>query len=147
MVGLYTPGFPCFLMNMIVTSAVASSLYVAIGAASPNQQVATIISPIVTVIYLLFGGFYLNQRSFPPYYIWAKYISLFRYSFEILCRSQFESLTFLVGNTTIPGSEVLNQLDMTDVSYTTNFCVLIAMLIIYRVMAFLFLAYLYKEKR
>jgi ABC-type multidrug transport system ATPase subunit/ABC-type multidrug transport system permease subunit len=148
MVGLDSSGFFCFLMDMLVTSAVASSLYVAIGAASPNQPVATIISPIVTVIYLLFGGFYLNQRSFPVYYIWAKYISFFRYSFEILCRSQFEGQNFIFNATTnTSGAEVLYELDMQDVSYTTNFLVLIAMIFIYRILAFLFLTYLYKEKR
>eukprot|EP01103_Thecamoeba_quadrilineata_P005447 TRINITY_DN15243_c0_g1_i1.p1 TRINITY_DN15243_c0_g1~~TRINITY_DN15243_c0_g1_i1.p1 ORF type:complete len:644 (+),score=100.96 TRINITY_DN15243_c0_g1_i1:141-2072(+) len=151
MVDLYTPGFPIFIADMVTTSAVASSLYIVVGCASPTQQVATIISPIVTVIFLLFGGFYLNQGSFPVWYVWAKYISFFRYTYEIMVYSQFKDLVFNCTNVTPPctpnGTVVIEQLEMNIGTYWQNFLVLLAMILIYRVMAYYLLKYAYKEKR
>lgn len=42
---------------------VASSMFMTIGAASPNAIVAQIFSPVVTVLFMLFGGFYVNTVS------------------------------------------------------------------------------------
>ena len=52
--------FGIFLGTMILFTSVASSLFLCIGALSPNQTIATILSPVITVLMFLFGGFYVN---------------------------------------------------------------------------------------
>lgn len=39
---------------------VAGSLFMLIGSLAPNIAVAQIVSPLVVVLFMLFGGFYVN---------------------------------------------------------------------------------------
>ena len=78
------------------------------GCASPSLEVANILAPITTVLFLLFGGFYVNSNNIPIYYQWIHYISFFkypihllskdinwfRYGYEILVKNEFTGLTF-----------------------------------------------------
>jgi ATP-binding cassette subfamily G (WHITE) protein 2 len=151
LVGLQTPAFGLFLATLVLTSAVSSSLFINIGAISPTQQIATIMAPIIVVLFLLFGGFYLNLDSFPVYYRWFGYLSFFRYAFEILAKAEFSGLVFNctpgVQQCTPTGEQQLANLSMTDVDYASCFLILLAMMVFYRVMAYFSLAYLFKEKR
>eukprot|EP01103_Thecamoeba_quadrilineata_P011519 TRINITY_DN2776_c0_g1_i1.p1 TRINITY_DN2776_c0_g1~~TRINITY_DN2776_c0_g1_i1.p1 ORF type:complete len:608 (+),score=95.60 TRINITY_DN2776_c0_g1_i1:69-1892(+) len=96
MVGLIDSAFPLFVATLVCTSAVSSSLFICIGAASPNQQIATIVAPIITVIFLLFA---IVQDSFPKWLGWFGYLSFFRYAFEILSAAEFANLNFSCGTT------------------------------------------------
>ena len=44
----------------------------------------------ISVPLLLFGGFFLQSESVPPYFIWLKYISWFYYGAENLYVTQWE---------------------------------------------------------
>ena len=50
-------------MNILILLLVAGSLFMCIGAFSPNVQIAQIFSPLITVLFMLFGGFYVNVVS------------------------------------------------------------------------------------
>ena len=63
--------------------SVSSSFFMTIGALSPNQAIAQIVAPISVVLFLLYGGFYVNTASVPVYYIWIQYISFFRYGYQV----------------------------------------------------------------
>ena len=52
--------FGIFVGNLVLFAAVSGSMFLAIGAVSPNTTVAQILSPVLTVLFLLFGGFYVN---------------------------------------------------------------------------------------
>eukprot|EP01103_Thecamoeba_quadrilineata_P010903 TRINITY_DN2481_c0_g1_i2.p1 TRINITY_DN2481_c0_g1~~TRINITY_DN2481_c0_g1_i2.p1 ORF type:complete len:542 (+),score=70.89 TRINITY_DN2481_c0_g1_i2:28-1653(+) len=69
--------FGIFLLTLIVYVITAASVMIAIGTASPSLEIATILAPIAIIIFLVFGGFYLNNNSIPKYYVWCDFISLF----------------------------------------------------------------------
>ena len=120
MVGLVptAANFGIFVGNMVLFAAVSGSMFLAIGSVSPTPTVAQIIAPVLTVMFLLFAGFYVNtvrspvrshfmdgleltflslvpqQRSIPVYYQWVAYISFFKYAFETMVYNEFDKLTF-----------------------------------------------------
>jgi hypothetical protein len=111
--------------------------------------IATIISPIITVLFLMFGGFYINIDNIPIYYKWIYYISFFRYSYEALLANEFRGLQFACNNSScIPTGEVeLQRLGMADVNIWENVAILAGMAVAYRLLAYFCLRFLYKEKR
>lgn len=147
--------FGIFVADMVVFVAVAASLYLALGCASPSLEVANILAPITTVLFLLFGGFYVNSNNIPIYYQWIHYISFFKYGYEILVKNEFTGLTFTCkdsekngGLCPIPNGETqIKLLGMEDVSIYQNFVIMLAMVLAYRVLAMFCLKFLYSEKR
>ena len=52
---------------------------------------------------MIFGGFFIRSTSIPVYFIWLKYISPFKYGFEILIINEMSGLTL-----TCKTSELIN---------------------------------------
>ena len=73
--------FFVFLGIMALTSAAALSLSLAVSAMAPTLQGAQALAPIVTVVFILFGGFYINTESIPAGAKWMEQINYLRYSF------------------------------------------------------------------
>ena len=67
MVGLVptAANFGIFVGNMVLFAAVSGSMFLAIGSVSPTPTVAQIIAPVLTVMFLLFAGFYVNTVRSP----------------------------------------------------------------------------------
>merc|ERR1712151_570703 len=87
----FNPTWECFgvfLCTLVAFAAVAGSLFMLIGLLAPNIAVAQIISPLVIVLFMLFGGFYVNVDNIPVYYEWLYYLSFFNYGYEILCYNE-----------------------------------------------------------
>ena len=64
-----------------------SGLGLAIAAVSPSVNIANIISPVISVIFLFFGGNLLPTP--PPWFIWLKYISPLNYTYSALATNEF----------------------------------------------------------
>eukprot|EP01121_Diplochlamys_sp_Union-15-3_P009968 TRINITY_DN274_c0_g1_i2.p1 TRINITY_DN274_c0_g1~~TRINITY_DN274_c0_g1_i2.p1 ORF type:complete len:571 (+),score=60.37 TRINITY_DN274_c0_g1_i2:290-2002(+) len=156
MVGLqpHADKFGIFLLTMVVFVITASSLFLVIATVSPNQVVATIIAPILLVLLLLFGGFYVNAENIPVYYKWIYYISPFRYGYEILMKNEFTGLKFtckpdeeINGRCPIPtGEDVLQRMGMLSADIWTHLAILACTILLLRIAAYVFLRFLYKEK-
>jgi len=183
--------FFIFIAALIVFAAVAGSLFLTIGSFSPNMVVAQILAPLVVVLFLLFGGFYVNNNTIPVWYRWIKYVSFFNWGYAILVNNEFSGLKFkgscdclenpicpccptdlnatspttsfyeptlssmLASNDTAvancvyytTGDFELTKLDLQDVDIWENFVILVSMVVAYRLLAYIGLRFLYKEKR
>lgn len=58
-----------FVVIIIVFVGTMSSLFVSISCLAPTPQIAQIIASLVTVVFFLFGGFYVSADTIPPYYL------------------------------------------------------------------------------
>eukprot|EP01120_Amphizonella_sp_Union-15-10_P001712 TRINITY_DN11859_c0_g1_i2.p1 TRINITY_DN11859_c0_g1~~TRINITY_DN11859_c0_g1_i2.p1 ORF type:complete len:633 (+),score=88.25 TRINITY_DN11859_c0_g1_i2:70-1968(+) len=154
MVGLQSDPikFGIFVLTLLVFSATCTSLFLAIGAASPSAIVASILSPIFLVLLLLFGGFYVTNDSVPVYYIWIHYISPIRYAYEILMNNEFIGLDFTCKNVTncslcvSNGESQLHYMSMDGVDIWRNMAIMAAEIVVLRFLAYLFLRFLYKDR-
>jgi len=102
---------------MEVLSAISMGL--CISAVVPNIEVANVIGPIVIVITLLFGGFYINISSLPIVANWVPYASFMKWTYEALCINEFKGENFSCdkgpqGACEKTGDEVLVRLSFTD---------------------------------
>lgn len=169
--------FVIFLFGIMTFAATAASLFLAIGAIAPNQVVASICAPLVVVLFLLFGGFYVNNDNVPVYFVWLKEVSFFNWGFGILVYNElndfndgvgfkgvcnctklpectccsFPNVTLTRNGTTckyyVTGQQELDTLGLGDTKIWENFVILLGMIVAYRLIAYLALRTLHKEKR
>jgi hypothetical protein len=62
--------FFTFVCILLVHSHTAFSLGLAIGAAVPSAQVGQIVAPLITVLFVLFGGLLVNLEGLPDALRW-----------------------------------------------------------------------------
>merc|ERR1711998_586192 len=62
------------------------------GAAAPNPEAATALAPIVVVLMILMGGFYINIESLPEGIRWTASLSIMRHAFEGLVINEFKGV-------------------------------------------------------
>lgn len=59
-----------FVCILIIEGLAAQGLGVAVSAGARNEKVALAIAPAVTVVLILFGGFYVNENTIPVWLSW-----------------------------------------------------------------------------
>jgi hypothetical protein len=64
------------------------------GIVVPDATSAAAVSMPFVLVQILFSGFYLTRASIPPWFIWAYYISFFRYALAIVVKNLFHTLRF-----------------------------------------------------
>jgi hypothetical protein len=50
---------------------------------------------VVLLMFILFGGFYLNAHNSPPEFIWVPYLSYVRFAFETGVVNEFQGKTLV----------------------------------------------------
>ena len=91
MVGM-APGWDAYFsvyFTCILIALSATGYGYMISALAPTVEAANALAPPLMVPLLLFGGFFLQSDSVPPYFIWLKYISWFYYGAENLYVTQW----------------------------------------------------------
>lgn len=86
--------FFSFLFILIETGFAAIGLGMFITSATGSAQLATALGPLVVVLMILFGGFYINVKSLPIWLSWIQYLSLIRWTYMGFVINQFEGQEF-----------------------------------------------------
>uniref|UniRef100_A0A1B6ICC2 Protein white n=1 Tax=Homalodisca liturata TaxID=320908 RepID=A0A1B6ICC2_9HEMI len=154
MVGLNPDPSRFFQSIVIITlvSNVATSFGYFISSVSSSIAVALSIGPPIIIPFLLFGGFFLNVGSVPPYFKWLSHLSWFKYGNEALLINQWDNIKDIActrANTTCPGDGhvVLEQYNFSERNYIWDYIWLVVLIIGFRVVAFLALLYRTSRRR
>ncbi|OXA56819.1 protein white isoform X2 [Folsomia candida] len=144
MVG-FNPDFDRFLIACLVVVLVANvacSFGYMISCISGSVTMALSLAPPLIIPFMLFGGFFLNKGSIPVYFVWLRYLSWFNYGNEALAINQWRGVDDIkcdVSNLTCPrnGDVILETLNFEKDNLTIDIVSLVALLIGYRVIAFI----------
>ncbi|KAJ7477969.1 P-loop containing nucleoside triphosphate hydrolase protein [Mycena galericulata] len=152
-IGLHPGGVPFFRF--------LAFLYLAIVAAESQVQIIASLMPIFVAalaigafangFWMSVGGYFIKARSLPRFWFYSfHYMDYQRYSFELLVNSDFRGLTFkcitnLNGSCvcaypsstpetcTVSGADVLEYLEIGDISYGKWAAVVVGIILIYRI--------------
>lgn len=130
------------LIVTLVTNAACSFGYL-ISTVSKNITVALSIAPPLITPFLLFGGFFLNAKTFPDWMYWLQYLSWFRYGNEALAINQWSNVPNIQCNRPVnttcvsSGLVVLETLDFHESNLMFDFMMLLAQLVCFRILAYI----------
>jgi len=125
---------------VILVANVATSFGYFTSCIASSTQVALAMSAPLIIPMLLFGGFFLKNGSVPIYFDWLRYISWFMYGNEALSINQWSGIMF--NDPLCPGGVctqqvILDQFDFAASNFYRDIFCLVALIIGFRVLAFL----------
>ena len=78
-----------FAFVLILTNIASSSMSILIGQLSRSNAVSNVLGTLATLIFVVFGGFFLNKNTIPIGLQWLANISFFNYAYEVLVVNEF----------------------------------------------------------
>jgi len=136
------PSFSSFFMFQFIfylTLTTAQSFGLFMSAALPSLQLALAITPVVTIILFIVGGFYIPFSDIPIWASWLKWISFATYSYTGLLITEYsgrsipcvEKVTFQIGSNIcpLPGEEVIKSLGITGMQSEVWFNILMLVIL------------------
>ena len=82
----------CGILTLESFSSAAMGL--AISSIAPSTEAAVAMGPAVMVLFIVFGGYYVNPDNVPIYFKWLNKCSLIKWAFQGLCVNEFQGLRF-----------------------------------------------------
>jgi len=94
MVGLRPGAFHILylLITLVLTNMVAASLCMMIGSFTPTLAFGNLLTIIIFLFFMVFGGFLVNKLSMPYFISWLQWSSFLGYAFEILMVNELDGL-------------------------------------------------------
>ena len=86
--------FFVFTLMMLTVILTAQSFGIFLSAISPSLAIAQMLAPTITVLLMLFGGFYLNMDNIFAGFKWIEIFSFMQYCYTALMINEFEGLEF-----------------------------------------------------
>ncbi|RMX58452.1 hypothetical protein pdam_00022053 [Pocillopora damicornis] len=153
---------PIFIITPLLLTGISYWMigYI-ISTIAPTITAATSLGPPLMLPLLIFGGFFLKSTSVPVYFVWLKYISWFMYGFEALIINQWKdygSISCGTNATATPpvvngtgavpgekgfciknGNQAIDFLGFKEDNLLFDVYCLIALMVGFRVLSFLFL--------
>jgi len=118
-----------------------------------NVNVALTIAPVIVLMLMILGGFYIPFRNIPVFVRWLNHISFAKYGFVAFCLNEFGGREFECDAATscetkqcpVSGDDYLTDVrDMGGLSVSVCVLVLVAMQLLFRVAAWLVLRWSYR---
>jgi len=141
--------YTSFLLILVLQGFCASSLGMLVGCAAPSREVAQMGMPILIMPQMVFAGFMINLDSIPVAFVWAKYISFFRYCYEALMINVWQNWGSLECPASVAGQpamcafktgdDVLKMLSLDKDHFARAIVVLAGIGVFFRVMGYLVL--------
>lgn len=78
----------------VVEAFAASAMGLTVGAVSPTLEAASALGPSIMTVFIVFGGYYVNESNTPILFRWIPKISIIRWAFQALCVNEFKGLKF-----------------------------------------------------
>ncbi|KNC54353.1 uncharacterized protein AMSG_10348 [Thecamonas trahens ATCC 50062] len=124
--------FVWFAFVLVLVDINATGMCMAIGAIVPSVAVGNLITVLVMLFYMLFGGFLLNKSTVGPLFIWLKYLSFFNYGYEAALVDQLKGtvINFETSpgvSVLLTGEAVLARLSLNPANFDRDILILIGM--------------------
>jgi ABC-type multidrug transport system ATPase subunit len=136
MVGLqpHPSSFFIFVAIVLITTHTAESLTLMASTSAKSPQTAAAIAPVLIVLSLLFGGFFIGPNVIPVWLRWLRYISFIFYGFAAVMTNQFGYIS-----SSSSQQNPLNIYHINSFGIGGNIGFLIMLDVAYRTVAYLFL--------
>lgn len=96
----------CLIVGIIFLIYNASSGYALIlGTIFSDKQLAVTLTPVLIIPFMLFAGFFVNQKNIPWFLMPFQYASIFKYGYQALMLNEYNGLTLDCMNPKLPLEE------------------------------------------
>ena len=115
--------FGTFCGVVVLESFTSSAMGLAVSSVAPSTEAAVAMGPAVMVLFIVFGGYYVNPDNVPPYFRWINECSLIKWAFQGLCVNEFRGLDFEPAGLQSDqrhGEEVLERLSFGDATVAST---------------------------
>ncbi|KAG9289200.1 hypothetical protein G9A89_022509 [Geosiphon pyriformis] len=147
MVGLVngTSEFLKFILVLVLFNLTAASICLCIGIVFKQVGVASLLSSLIMLFSMLFGGLFLNKESIPHYLAWLKHLSFFNYAFEALLVNEVVYLQLTEQkfglSIDVPGATILTTFGFDASAYWRDVIKLATLFASFILLSFLFLQF------
>lgn len=83
-----------FMGLVVMESFASAALGLAVGSVAPSTEIAVMIGPMVMLLFIVFGGYYVNADNTLKVLRWVPDASLIQNAFQGLCINEFTGVEF-----------------------------------------------------
>lgn len=143
-----------FELVLLVETNAGAGLLLLFSAMSKNLEQSNLIATLFLLLFMIFDANWISLDKIPVYYKWLNDISFLGYASQACIVNEYEGLVFVCTQQEINideclfrnGNDILFQRGLTDIHYWQNVMWIIILAIIYRVLAYIFFFFLYRNQ-